>query len=55
MTAVPIKHKCRVSLTTINQIETNDKYDFLSGYLSVTQQPPGLCLLMLLSSMSGEA
>ena len=51
MTAVPIKHKCLVSLAAINQIETNDKYDFLSGYLSVTQQPPGLFLLVLLSSM----
>ena len=51
MTAVPIKHKCLVSLAAMNQIETNDKYDFLSGYLSVTQQPPGLCLLVFLSSM----
>ena len=51
MTAVPIKHNCLVSLAAINQIETNDKYDFLSSYLSVTQQPPGLCLLVFLSSM----
>ena len=51
MTAVSIKHKCCVSLATINQIKANNEYNFLIGYLSVTQQPPGLWLLMFLSSM----
>ena len=41
-----------LSLATINQINTIDEYNFVSCYLGVTKQPPGLCLLVFLSSMS---